>query len=91
MPASFPLAMDMALVTDQHREDVSCMRFSHIKDGRLYVKQIKTGMKIALLLSLMLPAVGLRFEAVVDLCRLLRWTDFRISAGIRKKSPDGAA
>ncbi|ECF2034549.1 phage integrase central domain-containing protein, partial [Salmonella enterica subsp. enterica serovar Newport] len=62
LPAWFPLAMDLALVTGQRREDLSCMKFSHIIDERLYVKQIKTGMKIALPLSLNLPSMGLRLS-----------------------------
>lgn len=90
MPAWFPLSMDLALITAQRREDVACMRFSHIIDDRLYVTQIKTGMKIALPLSLSLPATGLRLSTVIDRCRLVSRTDFLISAGIRKNSPDGS-
>ncbi|HAU5602464.1 TPA: tyrosine-type recombinase/integrase [Citrobacter koseri] len=90
LPTWFPLAMDLALITGQRREDVSCMRFSNIIDDRLYVKQIKTGMKIALPLSLSLPSVGLRLGTVVDRCRLVSRTDYLISAGVRKNSPDGS-
>ncbi len=89
LPAWFPLAMDLALVTGQRREDLSCMKFSHIIDERLYVKQIKTGMKIAIPLSLTLQATGLRLGTVIDRCRLVSRTDFMISAGIRKNSPTG--
>ncbi|EAN3736960.1 integrase, partial [Salmonella enterica] len=54
MPAWFPLAMDLALVTGQRREDIVNMKFSDVFDNRLYVTQIKTGMKIAIPLSLTL-------------------------------------
>ncbi|ECD4893244.1 integrase, partial [Salmonella enterica subsp. enterica serovar Champaign] len=42
MPAWFPLAMDLALVTGQRREDIVNMKFSDVFDNRLYVTQIKT-------------------------------------------------
>ncbi|EMT0827306.1 phage integrase Arm DNA-binding domain-containing protein [Salmonella enterica] len=90
LPAWFPLAMDLALVTGQRREDVSCMKFSNIIDDRLYVNQIKTGMKIALPLSLNLSAVGLRLGTVIDRCRLVSRTDCLISPGVRKNSSDGS-
>ncbi|ENF9604618.1 tyrosine-type recombinase/integrase [Salmonella enterica] len=90
LPAWFPLAMDLALVTGQRREDISCMKFSNIIDDRLYINQIKTGMKIALPLSLNLSAVGLRLGTVIDRCRLVSRTDYLISPGVRKNSSDGS-
>ncbi|EDB2835406.1 tyrosine-type recombinase/integrase [Salmonella enterica] len=90
LPAWFPLAMDLALVTGQRREDVSCMKFSNIIDDRLYINQIKTGMKIALPLSFNLSAVGLRLGTVIDRCRLVSRTDYLISPGVRKNSSDGS-
>ncbi|ENA9695612.1 phage integrase Arm DNA-binding domain-containing protein [Salmonella enterica subsp. enterica] len=89
LPPWFPLAMDLALVTGQRREDVANMQFSHIQDNRLRVTQIKTGMKIAIPLSLTLPVAGLHLGAVIDRCRLVSRSDFLISAGIRKNSPNG--
>lgn len=88
-PAWFPLAMDLALVMGQRREDVAAMRFSAIYDDRLHITQMKTGMMIALPLSLVLPAAELRLGTVIDRCRLVSRTDFLISAGIRKNSPEG--
>lgn len=38
-----PLAMDLALVTAQRREDIANMRFTDVYDYRLHVTQIKTG------------------------------------------------
>ncbi|MFG5977729.1 tyrosine-type recombinase/integrase [Salmonella enterica subsp. enterica serovar Montevideo] len=81
--------MDLALVTGQRREDIVNMKFSDDFDNRLYVTQIKTGMKIAIPLSLTLQATGLRLGTVIDRCRLVSRTDFMISAGIRKNSPTG--
>lgn len=40
--------MDLALVTGQRREDITNMRFSDIYDDRLHIRQIKTGMMIAI-------------------------------------------
>ncbi|ECI4976707.1 integrase, partial [Salmonella enterica subsp. enterica] len=76
MPAWFPLAMDLALVTGQRREDIVNMKFSDDFDNRLYVTQIKAGMKIAIPLSLTLQATGLRLGTVIDRCRLVSRTDF---------------
>ncbi|EFR3164656.1 tyrosine-type recombinase/integrase [Salmonella enterica] len=90
LPAWFPLAMDLALITGKRLEDITHMQFSHIHDDRLYVTQIKTGMKIALPLSLSLPSVGLRPGTVVDRCRLVSRTDYLISAGVKKNNPDGS-
>ncbi|EBJ4218861.1 tyrosine-type recombinase/integrase [Salmonella enterica] len=89
LPVWFSLAMDLALVTGQRREDIANMKFSDIVDGRLHVTQIKTGIKIAFPLSLTLEAPGLRLGTVIDRCRLVSRTDFMISAGIRKNSPTG--
>ena len=45
---------------------------------------------IALPLDLELKVVGLQLGAVIDRCRRVSKTDYMISAGIRKNSPDGA-
>ncbi|MDR5019073.1 phage integrase Arm DNA-binding domain-containing protein [Yersinia rochesterensis] len=90
LPAWFGLSMDLALVTGQRREDLSLMRFDQIVDGRLQIDQGKTGAMISLPLDLELKAVGLRLSTVIDQCRLASKTDFMISTGIRKNSPDGS-
>ena len=89
-PAWFGLAMDLALITGQRREDVACMKFSHINDDRLYITQIKTGAMIAIPLSLTLDSAGLKLGTVIDRCRLVSRCDYLVSAGIRKNSPDGS-
>ncbi|EMH4072846.1 phage integrase Arm DNA-binding domain-containing protein [Serratia marcescens] len=90
MPPWFCLAMDLALVSGQRREDLTQMRFSHIVDGRLQVEQGKTGALLSLPLDLELKCMGLRLGTVIDRCRLISTTDFMISAGIRKNSQDGS-
>ncbi|KYQ95430.1 hypothetical protein AWY96_18815 [Serratia plymuthica] len=90
MPAWFSLAMDLALVTGQRREDLTQMQFDHVVDGRLQVEQGKTGALISLPLDLELKAVNLRLGTVIDRCRLASTTGFMLSAGIRKNSPDGS-
>lgn len=42
VPAWFNLAIDLALNTGQRREDLTRMRFDHVVDGHLQVKQGKT-------------------------------------------------
>jgi len=90
MPAWFGLAMDLALVTAQRREDVAMMQFTDVKDERLYVEQQKTGACLAIPLSLTLNSAGLRLSTVIDRCRLVSRSSFLISPGIRKNSPDGS-
>ncbi|MBS0974857.1 tyrosine-type recombinase/integrase [Serratia rubidaea] len=82
--------MDLALVTGQRRADIAKMRFEHVVNGRLLIEQDKTGAMIALPLSLELQAVSLQLGAVIDRCRQVSKTDYMISPGIRKNSPDGA-
>ncbi|HHS9880100.1 TPA: tyrosine-type recombinase/integrase [Klebsiella aerogenes] len=88
-PKWFGLAMDLALITGQRREDIVNFKFSDINGDRLYVTQIKTGMRIAIPMSLNLPVVGLQLGEVINRCRKLSDTDFMISVGVWKKSPLG--
>lgn len=90
LPDWFGLSMDLALITGQRREDIVSFQFSHIYDDRLHVTQKKTGMRIAIPLSLSLPVAGLRLDKVIDRCRKLSNTDFLISAGAWKNSPTGS-
>lgn len=90
MPAWFGLAMDLALITGQRREDLTQFRFDQVVNGRLQIEQGKTGAMISLPLDLELKAVNLRLGTVIDRCRRASTTDFMISAGSRKNSPDGS-
>lgn len=89
-PAWFGLAMDLALATGQRREDIASMKFSDIYDDRLHITQIKTGAMIAIPLSLTLNSAELKLGTVIDRCRLVSRSDYLVSAGIRKNSPDGS-
>jgi integrase len=89
-PSWFGLAMDLALITGQRREDVANMKFSDIYDEKLHITQVKTGAMIAIPLSLSLNSAGLKLCTVIDCCRLVSRCDFLVSAGIRKNSPDGS-
>ncbi|WP_277973201.1 tyrosine-type recombinase/integrase [Pantoea agglomerans] len=89
-PAWFGLALDLALITGQRREDISGMKFSAIYDDRLHITQIKTGAMLAIPLSLTLKSLDLKLGTVVDRCRLVSRCDFLVSAGIRKNSLDGS-
>jgi hypothetical protein len=61
--------MNIGLLTGQRREDVTRMKFSAIKDGRLFVTQSKTGHKLAMPLDLELKELGMSLELIVDECR----------------------
>ncbi|MGB3254278.1 tyrosine-type recombinase/integrase, partial [Buttiauxella gaviniae] len=89
-PAWFSLAMDLALITGQRREDIANMKFSDIYDDRLHVIQVKTGAMIAIPLSLSLNSAGLKLGTVIDRCRLVSRCDYLVSSGIRKNSPEGS-
>lgn len=56
------VAMDLALQTLQRREDLVEIRYSDIQDGRLHVRQQKTGRKLRL-------AVGAELQRVIDASR----------------------
>ncbi|UAN52880.1 tyrosine-type recombinase/integrase [Serratia sp. JSRIV002] len=60
---------DLALVTGQRREDLAEMKFKDVRDGFLWVVQIKTGARVSLPLSLSIPEEGLVLEEVISRCR----------------------
>lgn len=90
LPSWFGLSMDLALVTSQRREDIALIRFDHVVNGRLQINQGKTGAMISVPLDLELRVLGLKLGSVIDRCRTASTTNFMISAGIRKNSPDGS-
>uniref|UniRef100_A0A6V7KHK9 Tyr recombinase domain-containing protein n=1 Tax=Bracon brevicornis TaxID=1563983 RepID=A0A6V7KHK9_9HYME len=47
LPAWVGPCLDLALVTGQRLGDIQALRWGDFKDGRLYIKQTKTGMMIA--------------------------------------------
>ncbi len=89
LPAWFANGMDLAICTGQRREDIAAMKFSDIKNDRLHVVQIKTGMRIAISLDLCLESTGLRLRDVIEQCKVGNSSDFLVSSGFRKNSPLG--
>lgn len=81
-------AMDMALITGQRREDIVLMRFTDIIDDRLHVEQGKTGMRIAIPLSLHLEAANLRLGDVIERCRASHSSNYIINTTRRSKKGD---
>lgn len=64
-PAWLPIAMMLAMVTGQRRDDIGSMRYADIYDGYLHVVQCKTGVKLAIPLALRCDAIGMTLADVV--------------------------
>ncbi|UIW10301.1 integrase family protein [Flyfo siphovirus Tbat2_3] len=77
-------AFDLALVTGQRREDLSLLRFSDIKDGRIYITQEKTGHKLSIPVTLNLESAGITLSDVIDSCRKNNPSDFILFSPVRR-------
>ena len=77
-------AMDLALSTGQRREDIARMRFSDVRDNRLFVNQEKTGAKLAIPLDLALAAAGMVLGDIVEECRRNNPSDFLLYSDVRR-------
>lgn len=62
-------AMNLALATEQAREEMASAKFTDVRDGFWYFERLKTKAKIRISLSIQLKAVGLALEDVVKQCR----------------------
>lgn len=62
-------SMLLALVTGQRRGDILKMKFSDIWDGHLHIVQEKTGVRLALPLSLKCDVIQMTLGDVVSKCR----------------------
>lgn len=78
-------AMLLALVTGQRREDIVKMRFSDVWDDHLHVVQGKTGMRLALPLSLYCEAVGMTLREVIAGCRDRIVSPYLVHSQLQKK------
>lgn len=78
-------AMLLALVTGQRREDIIRMKFSDVWDGYLHVVQGKTGMRLALPLSLYSEAVGMTLQEVIARCRDRIVSPYLVHSRLQKK------
>nr|WP_006706629.1 tyrosine-type recombinase/integrase [Candidatus Regiella insecticola]EGY29090.1 Integrase [Candidatus Regiella insecticola 5.15] len=61
--------MDLALLTGQRMGDIRQMQWKDIHDGKWWLQQQKTGMKLAIPLTLSLEVIGKNFEGVLNECR----------------------
>ncbi|WP_315315706.1 hypothetical protein [Pantoea vagans] len=63
------LTLLAALVTAHHQEDISRMRFSDARYGRLFMTWSKKGRNLAPSVDLKLPDIGITLNNVIELCR----------------------
>ncbi|AWK13846.1 phage integrase Arm DNA-binding domain-containing protein [Candidatus Fukatsuia symbiotica] len=63
------LGMDLALLTGQRVGDIQRMKWQDIHDGKWWVEQQKTGMKLAIPLTLSLEIINKNFEGILNNCR----------------------
>ncbi|BGI52067.1 MAG: tyrosine-type recombinase/integrase [Candidatus Hamiltonella defensa (Ceratovacuna japonica)] len=63
------LGMTLALLTGQRLGDIQQMQWQDIHDGKWWLKQEKTGMKLAIPLTLSLGAIQETFEGILNECR----------------------
>lgn len=68
-PAYLKSGMLLALVTGQRIGDICAMKFSDIWDDMLHITQEKTGMRLAIPLSLRCNAIGMSLRDVITVCR----------------------
>lgn len=59
----------LGLITGQRRSDLMKMRYSDVKNGNLHIEQQKTGIKLAIPISLKLDAIDMSIEEVIELSR----------------------
>lgn len=62
-------AMLLAIVTGQRLGDIIKMKFNDVWDGHLHIEQEKTGMMLALPLTLRCDALNLSLDDVITRCR----------------------
>ncbi|ASX25972.1 integrase [Candidatus Hamiltonella defensa (Bemisia tabaci)] len=66
---SVRLGMDLAVLTGQRVGDIQRMQWQDIHDGKWWLQQEKTGMKLAIPLTLSLGAIQETFEGILNQCR----------------------
>lgn len=69
LPKWVHIMLLLAIVTGQRRADLMKMRYSDIIDGNLHVHQQKTGIKLAIPISLKLNAIDLSLEEIIELTK----------------------
>lgn len=71
LPAWIAPCFDLALVTGQRLGDIQALRWEDFKDGRLYIKQEKTGMMLAISEKTKLECLELSLSDVLEKFRAL--------------------
>ncbi len=79
-------AMLLALVSAQRREDICNMKFSDVWDDHFHVEQGKTGMRLAIPLSLRCESIGLTLREVIAGCRDRMASPYLIHTPHQKKA-----
>ncbi|MDR5610254.1 MULTISPECIES: phage integrase Arm DNA-binding domain-containing protein [unclassified Arsenophonus] len=68
-PPYLQCGMLLAIVTGQRIGDITKMKFSDIWNDMLHIEQEKTGIKVAIPLSIRCDAIGFSLREVISLCR----------------------
>ncbi|WP_241647516.1 site-specific integrase [Rosenbergiella metrosideri] len=63
------LSIELAIVTGQRVSDICKMKWSDVKDGKLWIEQKKTGAKLTIPLSIQAPNLEIKLSDVIDRCR----------------------
>ncbi|MGX8939594.1 phage integrase Arm DNA-binding domain-containing protein [Symbiopectobacterium sp. Eva_TO] len=71
LPAWVGPCLDLALVTGQRLGDIQALRWEDFKDGRLYIKQAKTGMMLAFSKATRIDCLNLCLSDVLNQFREL--------------------
>ncbi|WP_315707588.1 site-specific integrase [Brenneria uluponensis] len=78
------LSMMLGLITGQRRDDIRQLKRSDIHHGKLWVIQQKTGMQIAIPLSLRLASMNTSVDEVIQRCLEDSKSEYLISSNSRK-------
>ncbi|MGL9721030.1 phage integrase Arm DNA-binding domain-containing protein [Symbiopectobacterium sp.] len=71
LPAWVGPCLDLALLTGQRLGDIQALRWEDFKDGRLYIKQAKTGMMLAFSETIRIDCLNLCLSDVLNQFRAL--------------------
>ncbi|WP_334316714.1 tyrosine-type recombinase/integrase [Pantoea piersonii] len=80
----FYKAMLIALLSAQRREDITRMKFSDVKDGRLFITQGKKGNTLAIPFALGLPEIDMTPIDGIALCRRDNPSEYLIYSATRR-------
>ncbi|MBZ6387482.1 site-specific integrase [Pantoea piersonii] len=80
----FYKAMLIALLSAQRREDITRMKFSDVRDGRLFITQSKKGNKLAIPVALGLPEIDMTLSDGIALCRRDNPSEYLIYSATRR-------